>query len=62
MYRFPKDQVQRKTWISCVPNANLDVKDHTVICELHWPKGFETVRVHGKDRPKDPPSVWYNYL
>ena len=42
-----------------MPNANLVVNKNTVLCELHWPKNFETVKVrNGKLRPKNPPSVW----
>ena len=58
VYRFPKDKEQRNIWIQSIPNSNLLVTDETVICQLHWPACFETVTVHGKQRPKIPPSVW----
>lgn len=25
---------------------------------LHWPSNFDTIDVHGKMHPKNPPSVW----
>ena len=29
------------------------------MCAKHWPPGFKTVKVHGKDRPASPPSKFY---
>ena len=58
VYRFPKDQDERERWRKSIPNANLKVTDNTVICQKHWPSDFETIAVHGKIRPKNPPSVW----
>ena len=60
VYRFPKDETERAAWISVIPNANFTAKTDTVICELHWPHGFETISKCGKSRPKNPPSVWPN--
>lgn len=60
VYRFPKDETERSRWIKSIPNANLRVTANTVVCELHWPPGFEALVVCGKVRPKDPPSVWPN--
>ena len=37
----------------------LKIKD-TVICGRHFPSGFATVVVRGKERPKYPPSVFNN--
>ena len=58
VYRFPRDLEEMNRWIKAIPNANLRVTDNSVVCELHWPPDFPTVKVHGKLRPKDPPSVW----
>ena len=41
-----------------MPNANLIVNERSVVCEMHWPAGYETKSVNGKLRPKNPPSVW----
>ena len=59
VFRFPKDISDKEKWMQAVPNSNLIVSDNTVICELHWPKNFETLKVRGgKLRPKNPPSLW----
>lgn len=60
VYRFPKDENEKKAWISAIPNDKLVVSKNTVVCELHWPSGFETISCRGKQRPKHPPSVWPN--
>ena len=40
-------------------NANLTVNSYTVLCELNWPKKFQTIELRGgKLRPKNSPSVW----
>ena len=53
VYRFPKDKDERQRWIDVVGkiNANLKVTSETllVVCELHWPHGYETVRKKGKN-------------
>ena len=58
MYLFPKDEKEKEKWIKAVPNANLRVSKDIVVCVLHWPSGFEDIKVNGKSRPKDPPSIW----
>ena len=59
VYRLPNDSNEHKKWIQAIPNANLTVTNDTVICELHWPENFETVKVRGgKLRRKNPPSIW----
>jgi len=59
VFRFPKNSDERKLWMQAVPNANLSVGNNTVICELHWPKTYEAIKVQGGNfRPKNPPSLW----
>ena len=58
VYRFPKDEPEKEKWIKAIPNANLRVSKDTVVCALHWPPGFEEIKVNGKSRPKDLPSIW----
>ena len=65
MHRFPKDETEKEKWIKAIPNANLRIKIKikdkvkiTVVCALHWHKGFEEIKVNGKPQPKDPPSIW----
>ena len=49
---------KKKNGLKLIPNANLRVSKDTVVCALHWPSGFEEIKVNGKSRPKDPPSIW----
>ena len=58
VFRFPKKSEEKNRRIQAVPNANLIVNESTVVCELHWPAGYETKSVNGKLRRKNPPSVW----
>ena len=58
VFRFPKEEGEKQTWVKAIPNANLTVTKDTVVCELHWPSGFEKISKNGKFRPRDPPSVW----
>lgn len=63
VYRFPMEDCARKAWISAIPNRDFSadcVMKNTVVCELHWPPGFETISKKGRLRPKFPPSVWPN--
>jgi len=60
VYRFPRDEEERTRWIRCIPNENLKVSSNTVVCELHWPINFEKIKVKGRERPKNPPSIWPN--
>ena len=53
-----REMKENDGWKKVVPNANLNVTDNTVVCQLHWPSSFEKVIVRGKQRPKHPPSVW----
>ena len=56
--RFPKDETEKEKWIKAIPNANLRVSKDTIVFTLHWPSGFEEIKVNGKSQPKDPPSTW----
>ena len=58
IYCFPKKRREREQWIKSVPNANLNVTNNTVIYQQHGPSNFDTIEVHGKICPKNPPSVW----
>ena len=58
LYRFPKDETEKEKWMKAIPNANLRVSKDTVVCALHWPSGFEEIKVNGKPRPKEPLSIW----
>ena len=64
VFRFPAKKTEpekRKQWMIDVVskvNANLMVSDNTVVCEVHWPKGYPTYRKKGHDRPAVPPSIF----
>ena len=59
VYRFPKER-DKEAWVSVIPNDKFVLHKESVVCELHWPSGFETINFRGKKRPKNPPSVWPN--
>ena len=68
VFRFPsklKNQSQREKWIKSIPlikEADIDNLTTPVICEKHWPTGYESENVHGGNtRPVDPPSVFTGF-
>ena len=60
VFRLPKDQDERKRWLKSIPRDNIPDHPDTVVCEKHFPPGYATVNVFGKERPKEPPSVFDN--
>lgn len=60
VFRFPTEEVEKEAWILAIPNDQLRVSKESVVCEVHWPAGYETITKNGKLRPKFPPSVWPN--
>ena len=58
VHRFPKDETEKEKRIKAMPNANLRISKYIAVCKLHLPSGFEEIKVNGKSRPKDPPSIW----
>lgn len=58
VYRFQKDEMQKEKWIKATPNTNLRVVKDTVVCALHQISHFEEIKINGKSRPKDLPSIW----
>ena len=61
-FRFPKDE-RLKDWISSLPNrfpVGFTPSNNQVICSLHWPPDFETIRCSGNKNgvPKYPPSIF----
>ena len=63
-FKFPNDDPEKlRKWIHAVPYLTEEqynaYKDPPVLCEKHWPTGFETTKSrNGKIRPLHPPSVW----
>ena len=62
VHRFPKDETEKEKWINAILNANLRVTKDTVVCALHWPSGFEEIKVNGKSRSKTCPQFGQVYL
>ena len=52
LYKLPKDEEEKRKWISVIPRANLVVSKYTAVCGKHWPNDAEMIKVHGKLRPK----------
>lgn len=62
-FKFPDDPEKRRKWIRAVPYLTEEqyntYKSAPVLCEKHWPTGYETTKSrNGKIRPLHPPSVW----
>ena len=57
-FRLPKDMDEREQWLKIIPRDNTPDTKNTVVCERHWPQGYETVKCFGKERPRYPPSVF----
>lgn len=59
-FRLPQNEQQKKLWLSIIPRDNIPNHKDTVICERHWPEGYAKIKFYGKERPRDPPSVFEN--
>ena len=60
-YRFPNepgDEERKKKWRAAIPRDNIPDHKDTVICHHHWPKDTKMVKVRGKWKPVDPPSIF----
>ena len=57
-FRLPRDMDEREQWLKIIPRHNTPDTKNTVVCERHWPQGYETVKRFGKERPRYPPSVF----
>ena len=62
MFRFPNKDEEKEAWRKAILRTNLPTSNTTVVCERHWPPGYETTTAHGKVRPKYPPSVFDGLL
>ena len=57
-YRLPKDPEERQRWIKAIPRDNIPDKSDTVVCARHFPPDFPVIKVKGRERPQDPPSIF----
>ena len=60
VYRLPSNPEERKRWIKAIPRDNIPDKPKTVVCAKHFPPPFAVVKVKGRERPSDPPSIFEN--
>ncbi|GFO15131.1 developmentally-regulated GTP-binding protein 2 [Plakobranchus ocellatus] len=62
MYRFPKDNEQRKQWLRSIPNklSEEEITDHMTVCALHF-RPDTLFSTGGRYQvPLEPPSVFPN--
>ena len=58
VFRLPRNLGQRKRWLTIIPRDNIPDTKNTVVCEKHWPENYPTKLDYGKERPRDPHSVF----
>ena len=58
VFRFPSDSHEKQRWLDQLPNVVSEVTADSVVCEKHWPCGYETLRKKGRLRPVHPPTVF----
>ena len=58
VYKLPQNNEDKKKWIAAIPRANLVASKYPALCRKHWPENATFVLVYGKQRPKDPPSIF----
>ena len=51
VFRLPKNKESEK-WLKIIPRDNTPDSKNTVVCERHWPKGYEAMLCYGKLRPR----------
>ena len=55
VFRVPADGNEKKRWLSVIFRDNTPGTRDMVVCERHWPNGYETVIRYGKQRLLNPP-------
>ena len=58
VFRFPSDSHEKQCWLDQLPNVVSEVTADSVVCEKHWPCGYETLWKKGRLRPVHPPTVF----
>ena len=46
VFRFPKDPQERALWVNALLSM-VRVRNESVLCDKHWPKGFQHKNVRG---------------
>ena len=60
-FRLPnkeRHEYDYNQWVRMIPRDPEEITENTRVCESHWPKGYATVKIHGKSRPENPPTVF----
>ena len=57
-FRLPKDREKRKKWMAAIPRDNIPDQNDTVVCIKHFPENVSVVKVKGRERSKDSPSIF----
>ena len=62
MYRLPKvkNTEERARWVKAIPRDNIPDHPDTVVCSKHWPSDTPMIKIYGKLKSKDPPSIFHN--
>ena len=58
VFCLPRNENEMQFWIQAIPRDNIPVAKNTVVCEKHWPDGYEKILMFGRSRPAQPPSVF----
>ena len=58
VFRLPSDPEERQRWMKAIPRDNIPDKHDTVVCEKHFPPDVPVIKVKGKERPANPPSIF----
>ena len=61
VFRLPskkKEPEERQIWLNNIPRDNIPDHKDTVVCNRHFPPNFETIVIHGRERPRYPPSIF----
>ena len=61
IFRLPKNEEECALWLKAIPLKKKINSETSFICERHWPTGYAKVSKKGKERPRDPPTVWPNH-
>ena len=61
IFRLPKNEEECARWIKAIPLKKTINSKNSFICERHWPTGYAKISKKGKERPRDPPTVWPNH-
>ena len=60
VFRFPRDQSERQSWVQAIPRENIPNSRDTVVCTRHFAGDFVMIMDYGQERPTDPPSIFDN--